>query len=63
MNKHEAEHLMEHWIEHNDSHSKSFRERAKQIREINSEAALFVEEAADLMDQCTQRLKMAQEKL
>jgi len=59
MMKHEALHLLGHWIEHNESHAKSFRERAKQIREVNAEAAADVEAAADLMDQCTGRLKMA----
>ena len=63
MNKHEAEHLLEHWIEHNESHSRSFRERAGQIEEISKSAAREIIEAADLMDQCTQRLKRANENL
>jgi methyl-accepting chemotaxis protein len=61
MKKEEANHLLEHWIEHNDSHSKSFRERAKQVREISPEAAVAIEEAAEIMDQSTQRLKKAKE--
>jgi hypothetical protein len=59
MNKHEAQHLLEHWIEHNISHSNSFRERAKQIEEINRQAAIEINQAADLMDQCTEMLKKA----
>lgn len=59
MNKHEAQHLLEHWIEHNVSHSRSFRERAKQIEEISRQAATEINQAADLMDQCTEMLKRA----
>ena len=59
MNKHEAQHLLEHWIEHNVSHSRSFRERAKQIEEISMQAATEINQAADLMDQCTEMLKKA----
>lgn len=59
MNKQEAEHLLDHWIEHNESHSRSFRDRAKQIREISEQAARDVDEAADLMDKCTEMLKKA----
>jgi len=59
MIKSEAEHLLEHWIEHNESHSKSFRDRALQIREVSPAAAEAVLEAADLMDQCTLKLKRA----
>jgi len=63
MNTHEAEHLLGHWIEHNMSHSKSFRERGEQIREISQEAAQHILEAARLMDQCTDQLKKAREAL
>ncbi len=63
MIKREAEHLLEHWIEHNESHSKSFRERAAQIKEVSPEAAKAVLEAADIMDQCTSKLKKAREAL
>jgi predicted secreted Zn-dependent protease len=63
LNKHEAEHLLEHWIEHNESHSRSFRERARQLEELSEKAARDVEEAASLMDKCTQMLKKAVEDL
>lgn len=59
LNKHEAQHLLEHWIEHNVSHSSSFRERAKQIEEISGKAAAEINQAADMMDQCTEMLKRA----
>ena len=63
MKKGDAQHLLEHWIEHNVSHSRSFRERAKQIEEINKQAAAEINKAADLMDQCTERLKKAKDDL
>ncbi len=63
LKKNEAEHLLEHWIEHNDAHSKSFRERALQVKELSVSAAEDIEEAANLMDKCTQMLKKAKEEL
>ena len=63
MDKHDATHLLEHWIEHNESHSRSFRERAKQVEDISKEAASDIFQAADLMDQCTQWLKKAKDDL
>ncbi len=63
MKKNEAEHLLEHWIEHNDAHSKSFRERALQVKELSVSAAEDIEEAANLMDKCTQMLRKAKEEL
>ncbi|HOT07265.1 MAG: hypothetical protein A4E45_01594 [Methanosaeta sp. PtaB.Bin039] len=63
MHRHEADHLLAHWIEHNESHVRSFRERAGQLREISPEAAQGVEEAAILMEQCTERLKKARQSL
>ncbi|MHC1630810.1 MAG: hypothetical protein ACXQT4_00690 [Methanotrichaceae archaeon] len=63
LKKSEAVHLLDHWIEHNNGHSKSFRDRAVLIEEISPEAALNVREAADLMDQCTERLAKAKEKI
>lgn len=63
LDKHDAKHLLEHWIEHNDSHSRSFRERAKQIEEISKRAAEEIDQAAMLMDQCTERLKKALDNL
>jgi hypothetical protein len=61
LDKHDAEHLLEHWIEHNISHSSSFRERAKQIEAVSKNAADEIYQAAELMDQCTLRLKKAKE--
>jgi phosphoserine phosphatase len=61
--KNEAEHLLEHWIEHNQSHSKSFRERALQIKEISEAAARDIQEAAELMDKCTEMLQKAKKDL
>jgi predicted metallo-beta-lactamase superfamily hydrolase len=63
LNKHDAQHLIEHWIEHNVSHSNSFRERAKQIEEISRQAATEINQAADLMDKCTEMLKKAKDDL
>lgn len=63
MRKDEAEHLLEHWIEHNEAHSRSFRERAQQVRELSVRSAKDIEEAANLMDKCTQMLKKAKEDL
>lgn len=63
MRKDDAEHLLEHWIEHNEAHSRSFRERAQQVKELSVQAAKDIEEAANLMDKCTQMLKAAKEDL
>jgi hypothetical protein len=60
---HEVEHLLEHWIEHNNSHSTSFRERAIQVARVSGKAAVDIEQAAVLMDQCTEMLKKAMQDL
>jgi DNA-binding transcriptional MerR regulator len=60
---HEVEHLLGHWIEHNESHSSSFRERAQQIAKVSEKAAQDINEAAALMDQCTEMLKKAMKDL
>ena len=60
---HEVEHLLEHWIEHNASHSVSFRERAAQVSAVSPKAAEDIEQAAALMDQCTEMLKKALQNL
>lgn len=59
ISKESAKKLLDHWIDHNESHSRSFRDRAKQIREISEQTARDVDEAADLMDKCTEMLKKA----
>ncbi len=59
ISKESVKKLLDHWIEHNESHSRSFRDRAIQIREISEQAARDVDEAADLMDKCTEMLKKA----
>lgn len=51
--------LLDHWIEHNESHSKSFRDRALQISAISEKAAQDINEAANLMDKSTGMLKKA----
>ncbi len=63
MDRNDAEHLLHHWIEHNESHSRSFRDRAGQIQAISEKAASDVNEAADLMDKCTEMLKRAMQDL
>ncbi|RQW80263.1 MAG: hypothetical protein EHM14_05570 [Methanothrix sp.] len=63
INKESASHMLHHWIEHNESHSKSFRERAEQVRAISEKAAADINDAADLMDKCTQMLKKAMQDL
>ncbi len=63
MLKEEANHLLGHWIEHNESHCRSFRERAIQIQELSEKAAIDIEEAAKLMDKCTEMLKRAKQDL
>ncbi len=51
--------LLDHWIEHNESHSRSFRDRAADVRAISQKAAQDINQAADLMDKCTEMLKRA----
>ncbi len=63
MKKEEAEHLLDHWIEHNISHSGSFRKWATQIRNVSERSSKEIEEAADLMDKCTEQLKKAKDDL
>jgi len=63
LTKHEVEHLLKHWIEHNASHSASFRERAAQVAAVSSKAAADIEQAAMLMDRCTEMLKKAMQDL
>lgn len=59
INKESVKKLLEHWIEHNESHSRSFRDRAGQIQAISEKAASDINEAAGLMDKCTEMLKRA----
>lgn len=63
LTRHEAEHLLHHWIEHNESHSASFRDRAAQVARVSEAAAKDIEQAAALMDQCTEMLKKAMKDL
>ena len=63
LSRHEAEHLLSHWIDHNESHSASFRERAAQIAGVSEKAAQDINQAAELMDQCTEMLKKAMQDL
>jgi hypothetical protein len=63
LTRHEAEHLLHHWIEHNESHSASFRDRAVQVAKVSEQAAQDIEQAAVLMDQCTEMLRKAMEDL
>ena len=55
--------LLNHWIEHNESHSTSFRERAKEIERISEKTAEDIRQAAQLMDKCTDMLKKAMQDL
>jgi len=55
--------LLHHWIEHNESHSRSFRDRAAEVRAISQKAAQDINQAADLMDKCTEMLKKAMQDL
>jgi hypothetical protein len=59
ISKQSVKKLLDHWIEHNESHSASFRERAAQVAKVSGKAAEDIEQAATLMDQCTQKLKKA----
>ena len=63
LSKDSVKRLLNHWIEHNDSHSASFRERAVQIAALSEKAAQDIEQAAALMDQCTEMLKKAMKDL
>jgi len=63
ISKDSVKRLLNHWIEHNESHSASFRDRAAQIAKVSELAASDIEEAAKLMDQCTEMLKKAQKDL
>lgn len=59
ISKESAKKLLDHWIEHNESHSRSFRDRASQVKAISEVAAQDICDAADLMDRCTEMLKKA----
>jgi hypothetical protein len=63
LSKESVKKLLDHWIEHNQSHSSSFRERAAQVEKISEKAARDINDAADLMDKCTQMLKTAMQDL
>jgi hypothetical protein len=63
LSKESAKKLLNHWIEHNESHSRSFRDRASQVQAISEQAAQDIKEAADLMDKCTEMLKKAMKDL
>jgi len=63
LSKESVKKLLEHWIEHNESHSASFRERAAQVAAVSSKAAADIEQAAMLMDRCTEMLKKAMQDL
>lgn len=59
MDKNSVKSMLNHWIEHNESHSRSFRERALQVEEMSKNAAKDISEAADLMDKSTELLRKA----
>ena len=63
ISKDSVKRLLNHWIEHNESHSASFRDRAAQVAEVSEPAARDIEQAAALMDQCTEMLKKAMKDL
>jgi len=63
LSKDSVKRLLNHWIEHNESHSASFRDRAAQVAEVSEPAARDIEQAAALMDQCTEMLKKAMKDL
>ena len=63
ISKESVKKLFDHWIEHNESHSASFRERAAQIEKVSEKAAQDINQAAALMDQCTEMLKKAMQDL
>jgi hypothetical protein len=63
ISKESINHMLSHWIEHNESHSKSFRDRALQVGAISEKAARDINDAADLMDKCTEMLKKASQDL
>ena len=63
ISKESVKKLLDHWIEHNESHSRSFRERAVQVSAISEKAAQDINEAAALMDRCTEVLKKAMKDL
>jgi hypothetical protein len=63
ISKESVKKLLHHWIEHNDSHSRSFRDRAAEVQAISQKAAQDINQAADLMDKCTEMLKKAMQDL
>ena len=63
ISKDSVKRLLNHWIEHNESHSASFRDRAAQVAKVSEQAARDIEQAAVLMDQCTEMLKKAMKDL
>ena len=63
LSKESVKTMLTHWIEHNESHSRSFLDRAAQVRAISELAAQDIKEAAELMDKCTEMLKKAMKDL
>ncbi|MDD2836661.1 MAG: hypothetical protein PHY05_11015 [Methanothrix sp.] len=63
LSKDDAKKLLIHWIEHNESHSASFRDRAVQVAKVSEKAAKDIEQAAAIMDQCTEMLRKAMKDL
>jgi Lhr-like helicase len=63
ISKESVRRLLDHWIEHNESHSRSFRDRAVEVLAISQKAAQDIDQAADLMDKCTEMLKRAMQDL
>ncbi|TGC06660.1 hypothetical protein [Methanolobus halotolerans] len=64
IDKEKLTHLLEHWIEHNQNHSKSFREWANRVTEAgHEELAEDIKAAEKKMDECSDVLKRARNKL
>jgi hypothetical protein len=63
ISKDSVKRLLNHWIEHNESHSASFRDRAEQVARVSEQAAQDINQAAALMDQCTEMLRKAMKDL
>ena len=64
LDKSKLDHLIEHWVEHNESHSKSFSEWAAKIEAAGyKEIAEDIKMAAEKMNECSELLEQARNKL
>ncbi len=49
--------LLHHWIEHNQEHSRTYREWAERIKDLNPDASLLLEDIARETERIDELLK------